>query len=103
MYLQTLPNPVESSYAGGDSIAVRRLQEFCGVAQGNFNTIQAEMLELKMNQYETNKINAKLVQFMNWLAVTNPQILDEFQNTANAFEKLSPRNDGGEAETCAPA
>lgn len=96
MYLQTLPNPVEAAYSGGDSVAVRRLQEFCSLTQTNFQIIQAEFTNLQANSYRLSHTNQQLVKFMNWIAVTNPQILDEFQATANAFDKLSPREQGDE-------
>jgi hypothetical protein len=96
MYLQTLPNPVEASYGGGDSIAVRRLQEFCSLTQSNFHVIQDELVSLKADNLRLGHTNQQLIKFMNWIAVTNPQILDEFQATANAFDKLSPREQGDE-------
>lgn len=80
-------NPVEQANGGGDALNVRKLQEFCNITQSNLTSLNAELATLKY-------ANMKLIQFMNWLAVTNPQILDEFQNTANAFEKLSPRDPG---------
>lgn len=97
MNLASLPSPVTSdgSY-GGDQLNTHLLKEFCNRATGNFHTLASEVQMQKLRLSELSNINAKLIQFMNWLAVTNPQILDEFQNTANAFEKLSPRNDGGE-------
>lgn len=96
MNIQTLPNPVEAAYSGGDSIAVRRLQEFCSLTQHNFQTVQYELHSLKADNLRLGHTNHQLVKFMNWLAVTNPQILDEFQATANAFDKLSPREQGDE-------
>lgn len=89
-------NPVEQAYGGGDALNTRALRDFCNQVNGNFTSVNAELARI---QYT----NTKLVQFMNWLAVTNPQILDEFQNTATAFDKLSPRDDGGQAEACAAA
>lgn len=97
MNLASLPSPVTSdgSY-GGDQLNTHLLKEFCNRATSNFHTLANEVQMQKLRLSELTNVNAKLIQFMNWIAVTNPQILDEFQNTANAFEKLSPRNDGGE-------
>lgn len=100
--LATLTNPVNSdSYHGGDQLNTHLLKEFCSRATGNFHTLANELQMQKLKLTDLQVQNTKLIQFMNWLAVTNPQILDEFQNTANAFEKLSPRNDAGQAESCA--
>jgi hypothetical protein len=41
-------------------------------------------------------INKQLIQLLNWIAVTNPRILDEFQATSHAFDKLVPADTGGE-------
>lgn len=87
-HINYAPNPVEQAYGGGDALNVRKLHEFCNTVSGNFTSVNAE-LAARQHTY------AKLLQFMNWLAVTNPQILDEFQSTANAFEKLSPRSEEG--------
>jgi hypothetical protein len=43
--------------------------------------------------------NIQLVKLMNWIATTNPQILDEFQTTATAFDKLIPRDDRASYES----
>jgi hypothetical protein len=92
MYLPTLPNPIENALGGGDSLAVRWLHEFCFITQSNFNTIQVEFTALRGTLSELAETNHQLMKFMNWLAVTNPQVLDEFQATANAVEVLSPRD-----------
>jgi hypothetical protein len=47
---------------------------------------------------DLRNINKKLIQLLNWIAVTNPQILDEFQTTATAFDKLVSPNRGGTDE-----
>lgn len=102
MNLATLPSPVTSdSHYGGDQLNTHLLREFCNRATGNFHTLANEVQMQKLRLSELTNVNAKLIQFMNWLAVTNPQILDEFQTTADAFDKLVPRDDGGEAEACA--
>lgn len=102
MQLTILTNPVISdSYHGGDALNTHLVKEFCNRTIGNFHTIANEFQLQKMRQAELAQINTKLIQFMNWLAVTNPQILDEFQNTSDVFDKLSPRDDAGQAEACA--
>ena len=97
MHLLNLPQPVGQAYGGGDTLELRRLQEFCYTTKTNFDTLANEMQIQKLRHAELSALNSKLIQFMNWLAVTNPQILDEFQTTADTFDKLVPRNDGGEA------
>ena len=94
-HLPSLPNPVEQAYGGGDTLNIRRLQEFCSMANSNFNTISGEINNLERRFFEVNALNKQLTQLLNWIAVTNPQILDEFQTTAHAFDKLVPRDDGG--------
>lgn len=96
MNLALLPSPVTTdNYHGGDQLNTHLLKEFCHRTEGNFHTLANEMQMQKLRHAELSALNAKLIQFMNWLAVTNPQILDEFQTTADAFDKLIPRNDKG--------
>lgn len=103
-HLSVLTNPVTSDpYHGGDQLNTHLLKEFCNRTTGNFHTLANELQVVKLSHAELSALNAKLIQFMNWLAVTNPQILDEFQTTADAFDKLVPRNDGGQAQSCAAA
>lgn len=93
--LTVMTNPVISdSYHGGDALNTHLLKEFCNRSIGNFHTLANEMQMQKLRHAELSALNTKLVQFMNWLAVTNPQILDEFQTTADTFDKLVPRNNG---------
>jgi hypothetical protein len=95
MHLSLLPQPVEQAYNGGDSFTPRRLQEAINTANGNFNVIQGELNVMRIELSTANQTNKQLTQLLNWIAVTNPQILDEFQTTAHAFDKLVPRDDGG--------
>jgi hypothetical protein len=97
MMLTHLSNPVEQGYGGGDSLNVRKLQEFCSITNGNFSLIQGEINILRLELTTANHMNKQLIQLLNWIAVTNPQILDEFQTTANAFDKLVPRDTGDES------
>ena len=94
-------NPVEQAYGGGDTLNVRKLQEFCNTTSSNFTALSHDVSAQRLRLSELYNINAKLIQFMNWLAVTNPQILDEFQNTAHAFEKLTPRAAAESESACA--
>jgi hypothetical protein len=97
MLLNHLSNPVEQGYGGGDSLNVRKLQEFCSITNGNFSLIQGEINMLRLDLTTANHLNKQLTQLLNWIAVTNPQILDEFQTTAHAFDKLVPRDTGNES------
>lgn len=96
MYLNVAANPVERGY-NGDTINVRSLSDFCMVTTSNFNVIQSELSMLRLELNTSRHINKQLTQLLNWIAVTNPQILDEFQTTAHAFDKLVPRDTGDES------
>jgi hypothetical protein len=96
MHLQQLPPPVTRGY-GGEMLNVRTLYDFCEVANGNFGLIQGEINILRLELTTANHMNKQLTQLLNWIAVTNPQILDEFQTTAHAFDKLVPRDTGDES------
>jgi EAL domain-containing protein (putative c-di-GMP-specific phosphodiesterase class I) len=58
-----------------------------------------ELHRLELELMETKIQNKQMAQLLNWIAVTNPQVLDEFQTTASAFEKLVPRNGAGQDES----
>jgi len=91
MHLSPLPQPVEQAYNGGDSFVPRRLHEAINTANSNFSLVQGELNILQVELINTKIVNKQLTQLLNWIAVTNPQILDEFQTTAHAFDKLVPR------------
>ncbi len=95
--------PVEQGYGGGDTLNIRRLQEFCAGTSNNFMMLQAELDRIHMRLHEVSAVNKQLMQLLNWIATTNPQILHEFQTTAHAFDKLVPRNAGGDDVPCAAA
>lgn len=65
----------------------------------NFNEIHMRVHGQAMQNAELRTINKHLMQLLNWIATTNPQILDEFQTTATAFDKLVPRDDGPSYES----
>ena len=96
MHLTHVPVPIEQGYGGGDTLNIRRLQEFCAGTSNNFTVLQSEVNSLQMRLREVSAVNRKLMQLLNWIATTNPQILDEFQTTAQAFDKLVPRHAGGD-------
>jgi hypothetical protein len=83
--------PVEQGYGGGDTLNIRRLQEFCMATNANFSSLHTELDRTMIRLNAARDINKQLVQLLNWIAVTNPQVLDEFQTTAHAFDKLVPR------------
>jgi hypothetical protein len=88
--LGSTSNPVEQAYGGGDLLNIRSLREFCAINNTNFQLLQVEIDSLRLHLASANAINKQLTQLLNWIAVTNPQILDEFQTTAHAFHKLVP-------------
>jgi hypothetical protein len=91
MHLIPLTMPVEQAYGGGDTLNIRKLQDFCLTTNANFMTTQTTLDKMTLRLREVNAVNKQLTQLLNWIAVTNPQILDEFQTTAHAFDKLVPR------------
>jgi len=91
MYLTQLPQPVEQAYDGGEALMLRRLHEAINTANSNFNLVQGEINIMRIELATERHTNKQLTQLLNWIAVTNPQILDEFQTTAHAFDKLVPR------------
>lgn len=94
MNITFVPNAVEQGYGGGDTFMPRVLRDATSHINSNFQQIQVEIDRLNIKYRETQAINKQLVQLLNWIATTNPQILDEFQTTATAFDKLIPRDDG---------
>lgn len=103
MYMRSIPMVVERAYSGDPLLNVAKMQDFATACADNFSAVQMEFGKIQRQADDTAKLNSKLMQFMNWIAVTNPQILDEFQTTANAFEKLSPRGEPGDEQACTTA
>jgi hypothetical protein len=97
MYLRSIDNPVHRS---GHIVDYVLLQKAFDDMNRNFNEIHLQVHSLQLRNTELQITNKHLTQLLNWIAVTNPQILDEFQTTATAFDKLvqdQPR--GGEGES----
>lgn len=92
MHLPQVPIPITNTY-DGDVLNISKMREAFFSIQGNFQLVSSELARLNIEFVKSRNENQKLVQLLNWIAVTNPQILDEFQATANAFEKLSPRGE----------
>jgi len=97
--LQTSAHPTD--VYGDKTLSIEKLHTFCSNTTTNFTSIQMEIYRLEMEMLETKIQNKQMAQLLNWIAVTNPQILDEFQTTAAAFEQLVSRNRTGEDEPCA--
>jgi len=60
--------------------------------QNNFHNLAQDVSSLRGELQTAKVINTQLIQLLNWIATTNPQILNEFQTTATAFDKLIPRD-----------
>lgn len=90
MYLKSIENPVHRS---GHVVDYVLLQKAFDDINRNFNDIQMRVHSHQIRNAELEQINKQLMQLLNWIATTNPQILDEFQTTATAFDKLIPRDD----------
>ena len=95
--IQRTSNPVE--LYGDKTVSLEKLSMFFTAVDANFTSIQMEIFHLEQELLETKIQNKQMAQLLNWIAVTNPQILDEFQTTAAAFEQLIPRNRTGEDES----
>ena len=100
MYLQSIQNPVHTS---GHIVDYVLLQKAFDDMNRNFNEIQMRVHSQTIRNAELQTINKHLMQLLNWIATTNPQILDEFQTTAAAFDKLIPRDAGDSDVACAQA
>lgn len=92
-------NPVQSDYStGNDLVNVRALRTYCDQTNANMQSII----------YAVNTMEAqdrirydRALQFINWLATTNPKVLDEFKAVERTLQCLEPGDGGGQAETCA--
>jgi hypothetical protein len=100
MYLKSIENPIHRS---GHIVDYVLLQKAFDDMNRNFNEIQMQVQGLQLRNTEMQIINKHLMQLLNWIATTNPQILDEFQTTATAFDKLIPRDTGDEGFACSSA
>jgi len=89
MYLKSIENPATNGL-----LNVHLLQTAFDDMSRNFNEIQMRVHSQTIRNAELQTINKHLMQLLNWIATTNPQILDEFQTTATAFDKLIPREPG---------
>lgn len=89
MYLKSIQNPVTPV-----AMNWQLLQTAFDDMNRNFNEIQMRVHSQTIQNAELQTINKHLMQLLNWIATTNPQILDEFQTTATAFDKLIPRDAG---------
>jgi hypothetical protein len=100
MYLKSIENPVHRS---GHIVDYVLLQKAFDDMNRNFNEIQMQYHGQQLRNTEMQIINKHLMQLLNWIATTNPQILDEFQTTATAFDKLVPSDRGRADEPAAQA
>jgi hypothetical protein len=100
MYLKSIDNPVHRS---GHIVDYELLQKAFDDMNRNFNELQLRVHSQGIRNVELKTINKHLMQLLNWIATTNPQILNEFQATATAFDKLLPPDRGGADEQAAQA
>lgn len=100
MIANSMPtNPVQSAYSsGGDSIDVRALRTYCDVTNNN---IQQIIYAVNTMEAQDRIRYDRALQFINWLATTNPKVLDEFKAVERTLQCLEPGDGGGQAETCA--
>ena len=92
MYLRSIENPLTPV-----AMNWQLLQKAFDDINRNFNDIQMRVHSQAIRSAQLEQLNKQLVQLLNWIATTNPQILDEFQTTATAFDKLIPRDAGADA------
>lgn len=86
-------------YGSTHLMSIPELHRMRDDIERNFTSVQYELQLLRGELDRSNAENKQLVQLLNWIAVTNPKILDEFQTTSNAFDKLVPADAGGEVTT----
>lgn len=98
MYLRSIENPLTPV-----AMNWQLLQKAFDDINRNFNDIQMRVHSQAIRSAQLEQINKQLCQLLNWIATTNPQILDEFQTTATAFDKLVPRDAGDSDVACAQA
>lgn len=89
MYLRSIENPMS-----GVALNLPLLQKAFADINRNFNEISMTSHSQAIRNAELQTINIHLMQLLNWIATTNPQILDEFQTTASAFDKLVSHQPG---------
>ena len=95
----TPTNPVQADYStGGDLVNVRALRTYCD--QTNQNIQQITFAVNAMEAQDRIRYDRAL-QFINWLATTNPKVLDEFKAVEHTLQHLEPGVNGGESEACA--
>ena len=76
--LQRPANPVD--IYGNKTFSLEKLHDFYLAVDANFNAIQMEVYRLDMELMETKIQNKQMAQLLNWIAVTNPQILVKYAN-----------------------
>ena len=88
-------------YNNTHMLSIPELHRMRDDIERNFQSVAHELSWLRGELQVNVTINQQLIQLLNWIATTNPQILDEFQTTAHAFDKLVPP-DGGGSVTAGP-
>lgn len=94
-HVQSIAHPTVF-YNSTHMLSVPQLHAMHTDIVNNFQSIAHELSYLRGELRVNVAINKQLIQLLNWIAVTNPQILDEFQATSHAFDKLIPADTGGE-------
>lgn len=95
MYSYSVLAQPTTYHNGTHLLSIPELHRMRDDAERNFQSVAYELSNLRGELRVNVTINKQLTQLLNWIAVTNPQILDEFQTTAHAFDKLIPPDGGG--------
>lgn len=93
--VQTIAQPT-TFHNGTHMLSVPQLHGMHMDISNNFHALAHELSYLRGELRVNVTINKQLIQLLNWIAVTNPRILDEFQATSHAFDKLVPDDGRGE-------
>jgi hypothetical protein len=96
MYQVSIIAQPTTYYNSTHMLSIPELHRMRDDVQNNFHSIAHELSYLRGELRVNVTINKQLIQLLNWIAVTNPRILDEFQATSHAFDKLVPADTGGE-------
>ena len=97
MVIHSTPtNPIQSDYGTvGDLINPRAMRTYCDQVNSNINNLVYAVNT--MEQKERARYDRAL-RFIDWLATTNPKVLDEFKAVERALQRIEPGDDGGEVQ-----
>jgi ABC-type tungstate transport system permease subunit len=89
-------NPIQSDYnTGVELINPRALRTYCDATNQTINNLVYAVNT--MEQKDRVRYDRAL-RFIDWLATTNPKVLDEFKAVERALQYVGEGDDGGEVQ-----